>query len=165
MIVSKINILDFSYYIAKDEKGYTFVGSPNGPSDEVLSWFKDITYVKDDDKRFSSIREVLETYLLGKSGNTQMTMHMIGTDFQVKVWEALMTIPYGKTYTYGQIAEILGDKNKTRAVASAIAKNPLMILIPCHRVIGKDKKMHGFRGGIAFKEKLLQLERDRKLNF
>ena len=81
-----------------------------------------------------------------------------GSSFQKEVWKALLNIPYGKTYSYGELAKKLGGKEKTRAVASAIAKNPILILIPCHRVIGSNGKLTGFSGGIERKARLLELE-------
>ena len=81
-----------------------------------------------------------------------------GSSFQKDVWKALLNIPYGKTFSYGELAKKLGGKEKTRAVASAIAKNPILILIPCHRVIGSNGKLTGFSGGIERKARLLELE-------
>ena len=79
-----------------------------------------------------------------------------GTDFQKRVWKALMTIPYGHTVSYGELAEKLGSS--ARAVGMAVGRNPLSILIPCHRVLGADGSLTGYAGGLANKEKLLKLE-------
>lgn len=81
-----------------------------------------------------------------------------GTNFQQKVWQALLNIPYGQTKTYKDIAKNIGNEKAVRAVATAIGKNPLMIITPCHRVIGSDGKMHGYAYGINLKKKLLDLE-------
>ena len=81
-----------------------------------------------------------------------------GTDFQHAVWEALLDIPYGETRTYGQIAAAIGRPKAVRAVGHAIGRNPISILVPCHRVIGKDGTLTGFGGGLAIKEKLLKGE-------
>lgn len=81
-----------------------------------------------------------------------------GTDFQQKVWQELLNIPYGQTKTYKDIAKNIGNEKAVRAVATAIGKNPLMIITPCHRVIGSDGKMHGYAYGINLKKKLLDLE-------
>ena len=81
-----------------------------------------------------------------------------GTNFQQKVWQELLNIPYGQTKTYKDIAKNIGNEKAVRAVASAIGKNPLMIITPCHRVIGSDGKMHGYAYGINLKKKLLDLE-------
>lgn len=81
-----------------------------------------------------------------------------GTNFQQKVWQELLNIPYGQTKTYKDIAKNIGNEKAVRAVATAIGKNPLMIVTPCHRVIGSDGKMHGYAYGINLKKKLLDLE-------
>jgi methylated-DNA-[protein]-cysteine S-methyltransferase len=81
-----------------------------------------------------------------------------GTDFQKRVWEALLDIPFGQTHSYGEIATRLGDANASRAVGLANGRNPIAILIPCHRVIGADGSMTGFGGGIERKRFLLELE-------
>ena len=84
---------------------------------------------------------------------------MRGTPFQQEAWRALMQIPYGETRSYSQQAERLGNKNRVRAVANANSKNPLSILIPCHRAIGKNGQLTGFAGGLERKRLLLDLER------
>ncbi len=81
-----------------------------------------------------------------------------GTAFQQQVWDIVKTIPYGSTCTYGEIAEKLGDKKLSRAVGLANGANPIPIIIPCHRVIGKDGSLTGYGGGLAMKRYLLQLE-------
>lgn len=81
-----------------------------------------------------------------------------GTNFQQKVWQELLNIPYGQTKTYKDIAKNIGNEKAVRAVATAIGKNPLMIITPCHRVIGSDGKMHGYAYGINLKKRLLDLE-------
>ena len=85
-----------------------------------------------------------------------------GTDFQKRVWQELLNIPYGQTKTYKEIAKAIGNEKAVRAVATAIGKNPLMIIIPCHRVIGSDGKLRGYAYGVGVKEKLLSLEKDIK---
>lgn len=86
-----------------------------------------------------------------------------GTAFQRSVWELLTTIPYGQTTSYGELAQQLGDPNRSRAVGLANGQNPLPILWPCHRVIGKNGSLVGFGGGLARKEKLLALEQGGRL--
>lgn len=86
-----------------------------------------------------------------------------GSEFQQKVWFELTTIPYGRTTHYGEIAHRVGDPNKSRAVGMANGQNPLPILWPCHRVIGKNGKLTGFGGGLWRKEKLLALEQGGRL--
>ncbi|HAZ74712.1 MAG TPA: cysteine methyltransferase [Rikenellaceae bacterium] len=82
----------------------------------------------------------------------------VGTDFQKRVWDALLQIPYGRTRTYMEIARMVGNPRGVRAVAQAIGANGLSIFIPCHRVIGSNKSLTGFAGGLEAKRKLLQIE-------
>jgi methylated-DNA-[protein]-cysteine S-methyltransferase len=83
---------------------------------------------------------------------------MVGTDFQRRVWKALMKVPYGVTSTYGQIAEDIGNLKAVRAVGNAISANPISIIVPCHRIIGSDGELVGYGGGLSVKKRLLKLE-------
>lgn len=103
------------------------------------------------------VDEIL-THLAGKKKRLDLPLDIQATAFQMQVWELLRKIPYGETVTYSQIAEKLGDKNKVRAVAQACASNRIAVVIPCHRVIGKDGKLSGYRWGVERKEKLLTKE-------
>ena len=102
-------------------------------------------------------QEVIE-YLENKRETFTFPIDAYGTNFQLSVWNTVREIPYGKTYSYTEIAERIQNL-KLCAVASAIAANPLLITIPCHRVIGKNGKLTGFRGGLEMKKKLLTLEK------
>jgi methylated-DNA-[protein]-cysteine S-methyltransferase len=102
--------------------------------------------------------EELIAYFHGKRKNFQTPIYQEGTEFQQKTWEELLTIPYGKTISYLQLAEQIGDPKATRAVAAANGKNKLMILRPCHRVIGSDRSLTGYAGGTWRKKWLLQHE-------
>lgn len=101
----------------------------------------------------------LKEYFEGKRKNFNIEINPEGTLFQKRVWNALMQIPYGETRSYKEIAEAIGNKNACRAVGMANHNNPIMLIIPCHRVIGSDGKLVGYRGGIEIKEKLLDLEK------
>lgn len=100
----------------------------------------------------------LSEYFEGRRKGFDMVLGPLGTDFQHKVWNKLLKIPYGKTITYLELAKQLGDPNTIRAAASANGKNPLAIVIPCHRVIGSNGSMIGYAGGLDRKQALLQLE-------
>ncbi|MGX2974602.1 methylated-DNA--[protein]-cysteine S-methyltransferase [Ursidibacter arcticus] len=93
----------------------------------------------------------------------------IGTPFQQSVWQLLLAIPYGKTTSYGELAKQLGKPNAMRTVGGAVGRNPISILIPCHRVLGKNQALTGFGGGLPTKRYLLQLEgisyRDKGIEF
>lgn len=101
----------------------------------------------------------LEEYFRGERQSFDLPLAQAGTPFQQKVWMALREIPYGETATYGQIAARVGSPRGARAVGMACNRNSVLILIPCHRVIGADGSLTGFAGGLDRKEKLLGLER------
>ena len=100
----------------------------------------------------------LEEYFNGKRDSFNLTVNPKGTSFQKKVWKALLNIPYGKTKNYLEQSKALGDVKAIRSVASANGKNPLWIIIPCHRVIGSDGSLTGYAGGIWRKKWLLAHE-------
>ncbi len=100
----------------------------------------------------------LTEYFNAKRKKFDIPLDMQGTPFQQQAWQQLAKIPYGETISYGEQAHRLGDKNKARAVGIANSKNPIPIIIPCHRVIGSNGKLTGFTGGLDKKELLLQLE-------
>ncbi len=100
----------------------------------------------------------LHEYFEGKRTLFDLKINPTGTDFQKKVWEQLQTIPYGKTCSYLELSQQLGDVKAIRAVASANGKNPLWIVVPCHRVIGSDGSLTGYAGGLHRKQWLLEHE-------
>ena len=104
-----------------------------------------------------AIQQINE-YLQGTRKTFDLPFQLNGTDFQKSVWNALCQIPYGETRSYQQIADTIGNPKAVRAVGMANNKNPLPIIIPCHRVIGKNGKLVGYAGGIEIKTKLLELE-------
>lgn len=104
-------------------------------------------------------KKQLEEYFNGTRKEFQLPFNPRGTEFQRKVWEALTAIPYGQTRSYGEIASAVGNPKASRAVGGANHKNPIMIFIPCHRVIGADGSLVGFGGGIEAKKYLLALEK------
>lgn len=100
----------------------------------------------------------LGEYFAGRRRNFSVALDMRGTTFQKNVWEALLGIPFGETRSYGQLARQLGNPNAMRAVGAANGKNPISIIVPCHRVIGSSGKLTGFAGGLETKARLLELE-------
>ncbi|HEX4322765.1 MAG TPA: methylated-DNA--[protein]-cysteine S-methyltransferase [Acidobacteriaceae bacterium] len=100
----------------------------------------------------------LTEYFAGKRQDFEVALDMRGTPFQRNVWEALLAIPFGETRSYGQLARQLGNPNATRAVGAANGRNPISIIVPCHRVIGSSGKLTGFAGGLETKAHLLDLE-------
>ena len=106
----------------------------------------------------------LEEYFKGERKFFDLPLEIEGTEFQKKVWNELLKIPYGETITYKELATRLGDEKVIRAAAHANGVNPLPIVIPCHRVIGSDGSLVGYGGGLRIKEKLLALEGSREPN-
>ena len=107
-------------------------------------------------------KKQLDEYFTGKRKTFDIPLHPVGTDFQKKVWHALLNIPYGETRSYKEIAQSIGSPNSVRAVAGAIGANGISIFIPCHRVIGSNHSLTGFAGGLDAKRRLLELEAEHK---
>ena len=105
----------------------------------------------------------LEEYLIGKRRQFDIPINPHGTEFQRSVWNALLAIPYGETRSYRQIAHAIGNPSACRAVGMANSKNPISIIIPCHRVIGESGSLVGYGGGLELKMKLLTLERNAQI--
>lgn len=103
--------------------------------------------------------EQLREYFEGERKDFNLPLSPVGTKFQLKVWKALQTIPYGETRSYRQVAEIIGNPKACRAVGMANNRNPIAIIIPCHRVIGADGNLVGYGGGLDLKQQLLDLEK------
>ena len=128
---------------------------------EVIS----ISFVDEIEKTSASPSPVLqkalkqiEEYFNGKRSEFDFPYRWVGTDFQVKIWKLVSHIPYGTSLAYVKVAQAYGDAKMVRAVAAALAKNPLIILIPCHRVMGSDGSLVGYSAGIDKKRQLLELE-------
>jgi methylated-DNA-[protein]-cysteine S-methyltransferase len=115
-----------------------------------------------DDTAFPEAVEQLKAYFAGERRDfdleLELELDLVGTNFQRRVWEALLTIPYGETRSYGQIAEQIGSPGASRAVGLANGHNPIGIIIPCHRVIGANGSLTGYGGGLDRKRALLELE-------
>lgn len=131
-----------------------------------IHWKKqDSPFIKDlDSKKVETlilkkaVKEI-EEFLEGKRKKFSLNLDIIGTEFQKKVWKTLQTIPYGKTWSYKELAVKVGNSNASRAVGTANGKNPLSLIIPCHRVISSDGGLGGYAGGLKIKTKLLDIER------
>ena len=112
----------------------------------------------DADQVLADAREQLEEYFAGDRTEFDVPLDPIGTDFQLRAWEVLRAIPFGETITYGEQALQLGDANKSRAVGAANGRNPISIIVPCHRVVGSSGDLTGFAGGLDTKAWLLRHE-------
>ena len=128
---------------------HVYFGAENISKDNVVIEESDLTKLA-----YTQIKE----YIDGQRTAFDLPLHPNGTEFQVKVWKALTEIPYGETRSYKDIAISIGNKKACRAVGMANNKNPIPIIIPCHRVIGSNKKLVGYAGGLDLKQKLLNLE-------
>ncbi len=133
-----------------------FVTLIDTPADKRLRQSRQV-FAEEQPQLLQAVREFNE-YFTGRRTEFSLPIHYQGTVFQEKVWQQLLRIPYGETKSYGQVAESLGGKSKARAVGGAAHNNPLLILIPCHRLIGSDGSLTGFGAGITAKQKLLELE-------
>jgi len=107
---------------------------------------------------FAEVIRQLQAYFRGELEEFDVPLAMEGTEFQIRVWNALRTIPYGETISYAQLARRVGNPKAVRAVGLANGSNPIPIIVPCHRVIGSDGSLTGFGGGLSTKKKLLELE-------
>ena len=110
---------------------------------------------------FTAVIEQLAQYFAGERHDFDIPLTMTGTPFQRTVWTALSEIPYGETISYGQLADRIGRPTASRAVGLANGKNPISIIVPCHRVVGSSGDLTGYGGGIDRKRHLLEFERDR----
>ena len=133
--------------------------SKNAPSpQEHPDWIEDPA-------PFKECRSQLDAYFKGRLRKFNLSLDLQGTPFQKQVWLALTEIPYGKTLTYGEQARKIGNPNATRAVGLANGRNPVSIVVPCHRVIGANGTLTGFGGGLERKRFLLNLEQGGELIF
>lgn len=144
--------------IAEDGIGITEVGlvTTTGEDDKEPPIESDYDIQETDLIKEAS--KQLREYFAGERKNFDLVLNPKGTVFQQKVWEALRAIPYGETRSYKQIAEAVGNSKASRAVGMANHNNPIMCIIPCHRVIGAKGHLVGYAGGLDIKEKLLKLE-------
>lgn len=145
--------------LARNKNGLSHISFQEGTSaiEETAVWQRD-------DTAFADATAQLNAYFAGDLREFDLPLAPEGTPFQQTVWGALQTIAYGTTSTYGALAAQLGKPTASRAVGAANGRNPLPIVIPCHRVIGANGKLTGFRGGLRFKEALLSLEGNGRLS-
>lgn len=154
---------NWNLHVAAADGGLCFVGSHNHSLDELIQWVHahhpGSSLIRDDEKLRPYVAE-LSQYLQGTRRQFTVPITFRGTPFQEAVWQALCDIPYGQIKTYTDIAVNIQRPASIRAVGAAIGANPLLITVPCHRVIGKNRALTGYRGGIDMKVKLLQLEQE-----
>lgn len=153
----QIEVKQEKFHLVASEKGLVFVGSPNNSIEEIYKWYP-TGKLKENQKQVEKYAKALESYFIGNKKSFQLPLDIKGTSFQEKVWAFLVNIPYGETMSYSEIAEKIKHPKAARAVGRAVGANPILLFVPCHRVVGKNGKSTGYRGGVAFKERLLQME-------
>ena len=148
------NTLAGNLTLVGDESGLCFINFQQGKTPLTVrhEW-------RYDRRIFKPVKEQLYAYFCGDLRTFDLKLTPSGTRFQLKVWESLAEIPYGELTTYSAIAKKIGNPKAVRAVGGANARNPLPIVLPCHRVIGSNGTLTGFGGGLDVKERLIALER------
>jgi methylated-DNA-[protein]-cysteine S-methyltransferase len=147
---------------------YTHIPSPIGPLQLIgdehslqglhMHSFDPPDHWREAKEPFADATEQLDQYFAGQRTEFDLKLDMRGTEFQKNVWNALLTIPYGETRSYGEIAKQIGRPDRARAVGAANGSNPVSIIVPCHRVIGADGRLVGYGGGLDRKRFLLDHE-------
>jgi methylated-DNA-[protein]-cysteine S-methyltransferase len=140
--------------LAGDERGLWVLGFVSGK----VSWRPSDSWRESRSPLAEAVRQ-LDAYFNRELRSFQLLLHPAGTDFQLSVWNALPSIPYGSTLSYGELARRIGRPAAVRAVGAANGANPLSIVLPCHRVVGSNGKLVGYGGGLPNKTRLLALER------
>ncbi|MFA5700738.1 MAG: methylated-DNA--[protein]-cysteine S-methyltransferase [Desulfuromonas sp.] len=115
-------------------------------------------FVEQNDAVLAETKKQLEEYFNGNRTTFDIPLLLVGTDFQKRVWAALQQVPYGMTSSYAQLASDINNPKAVRAVANANGANPIGVIVPCHRIIGKDGSLTGYTGGLPIKKYLLELE-------
>jgi len=149
-------------FIAASDHGLVFVGTDHSSMEDLeancIKQFHHCTFIYNDEKRLQPYIIEIVQYLKKERKIFSFPFDINGTPFQLKVWHALCNIPYGQTCTYSEIARQIQNPKGVRAVGGAVGSNPLSMIIPCHRVIGKNGALTGYSGGLDVKKKLLDLE-------
>ena len=156
------------YTVFDSPVGELLLGRASGSPALRRLWFVngDVAGVADpswarDDDAFTDVRAQLDEYFVGDRRTFELELDLIGTDWERRVWSALLTIPYGETRSYGEIAAEVRSIRAARAVGLANARNPVAVIVPCHRVIGASGSLTGYGGGLDRKRTLLDLEAGR----
>ena len=148
--------------IASTERGVAFLELPNANGRGLAGWLQRLGLQREARSGYApnrnAIEQVLE-YLAGKRAAFELPLDLRGTEFQLAVWSALVTIPYGETRTYGDVARAVGRPLAVRAAGNANGTNPVPIIVPCHRCIAAGERLGGYGGGRELKARLLALER------
>lgn len=160
------DVIDYGKYqflVAASEKGLVYLDVATAELDNLLVYLKKAKQSFElvaDDKKLLIYIEQLQDYFKGQRQMFDLPLDLMGygTEFQQAVWQELLKIPFGQESSYSQLAAAVGRPNATRAVGSAVGKNPIAIIVPCHRVLRKDRSIGGYAGGLPLKYQLLALE-------
>ncbi|UTH09765.1 methylated-DNA--[protein]-cysteine S-methyltransferase [Macrococcoides canis] len=161
--ISSFLVQDIEFIIASNECGVIYLSNDQTPeyvNRHIERFYNQANKVTgyEADQYHTHYIEDLKLYFAGKQQYLEWPLNLAGTDYQKSIWQTLLTIPYGETRSYSDIALQSGNMKAVRAVGGAIGANPVMIAVPCHRVIGKNGTLTGFSGGLDLKEKLLNIE-------
>lgn len=151
-------------------RSHTVLDSPVGPLVAVVTdgalvrlgpdpWPDPAVVGPRDDDALPAVREQLDAYWAGTLRTFDLPLGAAGTPFQQRVWAALCTIPFGQTWSYARLADEIGQPTAVRAVGAANGRNPVFLVVPCHRVVGSSGKLVGYAGGLDMKRRLLDHER------
>jgi methylated-DNA-[protein]-cysteine S-methyltransferase len=156
-----MSLEEWRFIAAATEEGLVYVAREEEPYPRFARWkarhYPGWISVQDDDVMRPYV-QALETYWSGRSKSFDIPVISQGTEFQQLVWKELKRIAYGETCSYADIAERIGKPTAVRAVGSAIGANPLLIIVPCHRVLSRSGSLTGYSGGLDLKERLLEIE-------
>lgn len=160
---AKLTYEDWSFYLAATDAGLCYVGSVHKPFEELEAWVtkhRPQSVLVHDEQQLKPLATEIIEYLQGAREQFSIEYDLSGTPFQLAVWEALRQIPYGQTTSYTDIATMIKKPAAVRAVGAAIGANPILLTVPCHRVVGKNGSLTGYRGGLPMKTALLALEKN-----
>jgi methylated-DNA-[protein]-cysteine S-methyltransferase len=156
------NYGNWTFRLAATENGLCCITLPNESFGVLENWvqkhIKSLKSLVKDEEIMSTYSQQLKDYFEGTRREFTFPLDLRGTPFQIQVWKALLEIPYGTTKSYSEIAKIINRPLAVRAVGAANGANPIPVVIPCHRVIGKNGTLTGYRGGLDLKAELLRLE-------
>ncbi len=147
-----------TYIIGSSSRGVVFIKTESRTSSLMARWRRQGIEIKNTIGQNDEIIAELEAYFTGDLQKFSVPLDLRGTEFQRQIWELLLSIPYGETRSYGQIASAIGRPEASRAVGQAVGTNPIAIIVPCHRVIGTSGGLVGYGGGLHRKQALLELE-------
>lgn len=157
IVMDRFTCSDHDFVVGRIKAGVCYIGTAAVAKKELTKFFKGWP-ITEDIGSSQDVKEQLTAYFNGQLEEFNFPLAFVGTDFQKQVWQKLVTVPYGKTIAYSELARQVGNEKGVRAVANAVGRNPIMIVVPCHRIIGKNGRLTGYRGGIEMKVALLRQE-------